>query len=116
MASPNGDRPNTGMLGRTCPDVTSERVMNASHDTDPGDTGKAAKPAPEPWLIDARAAAALAGVSKRTWLRLDQAERVPAPVRLGRSVRWSRPELERWIELGCPARRRMPTRKGVRHG
>jgi len=54
-----------------------------------------------PRLLDAQAAADLAGVSRRTWARLVDAGKAPRPVRLGRCVRWDRETLDRWIAGGC---------------
>lgn len=44
------------------------------------------------------------GVSARQVWKLLAAGRLPAPVRLARSVRWRESDLARFIELGCPAR------------
>jgi excisionase family DNA binding protein len=57
-----------------------------------------------PLLLTAGEAAGLCGVSKATWYRMHAAGKIPLPVRLGRSVRWRREELESWIRAGCPAR------------
>ena len=46
--------------------------------------------------------ARLLAVSPRTVIRLRAAGRLPEPVRLGRSVRWRRDDLEDWIGAGCP--------------
>ena len=56
-------------------------------------------------LLSAADAAALCSMSVRTWQRLKSEGRVPRPVRLGRSNRWRRDELERWVDAGCPVRR-----------
>lgn len=45
------------------------------------------------------------GVSPRTVRRLDLAGRLPAPVRIGRAVRWREEEIDRWLESGAPERR-----------
>ena len=72
-------------------------------------------PAPVPLLLDAKAAACFCGVSRSHWLSMHSAGLVPAPVRLGRSVRWNRQELEAWAAAGCPARERWePQREGGR--
>lgn len=59
---------------------------------------------PKPLAIDARNAAALFGLSVRTWRRLDAAGGCPRPLRLGGAVRWSPDELAAWRDAGCPAR------------
>ncbi len=57
-----------------------------------------------PLLLDAKDAAALCGVSRSHWLAMHSQGKTPSPVRMGRAVRWNRPELGDWIEAGCPAR------------
>jgi hypothetical protein len=54
--------------------------------------------------VDARTAGALFDLSERAWRRLDVTGQVPAPVRVGRSVRWRLKELAAWIRAGCPDR------------
>ena len=60
----------------------------------------------EPMLLDARAAAALCGVSARHWATLHSEGLIPAPVRLGRRVLWRAEELQGWTRAGCPPRLR----------
>lgn len=60
-------------------------------------------------LIDGHSAASLTGISARTLHRLAERGEAPRPVRVGRSVRWRRQELEDWIEGGC-----QPTRDAGR--
>lgn len=58
-----------------------------------------------PILVDADDAAALLGVSRGHFLNMDRSGRLgPQPIKLGRCTRWSRAELERWAEVGCPTR------------
>jgi excisionase family DNA binding protein len=59
-------------------------------------------PSIERLLISDREAAALAGLSRATWHRLRAAGKLPACVKLGRSVRWRRADVEGWIASGCP--------------
>ncbi len=54
--------------------------------------------------LSAKKAAALLGISQRHLWSLNSRGRLPAPVRLGRSVRWNRAELVEWLEAGCPSR------------
>ena len=72
------------------------------------------RPTPERLLLTAREAAAMLGVSERHFRALDASGRVPTPVRLGRSVRWSRAELAEWVEAGTPARDRWLEMRGIR--
>ena len=57
-------------------------------------------------LISAKDAAALCGMSLRTWWRKDSAGHVPAAVRIGGGSmkRWRVEELRCWCEAGCPPR------------
>jgi excisionase family DNA binding protein len=66
----------------------------------------AVPPSVEAALIDVRAVAVLLGCSTRHVYRLTDAERMPAPVRLGALIRWRRAEIEEWIAAGCPSTRR----------
>jgi predicted DNA-binding transcriptional regulator AlpA len=72
-------------------------------------------PAPAALLLDARAAAALCGVSRATWFSWQAAGQIPLPVlRRRRVVRWSAEELRRWCESNCPARERWETIKAAK--
>lgn len=44
------------------------------------------------------------GVSTRTIRRLDLEGRLPAPLHIGRAVRWRRDDIVRWIAAGAPRR------------
>ena len=57
-------------------------------------------------LLDVRAVAGLLGCSTRTVYRLSDAGRMPAPIRLGSLIRWSRKTIEDWIQAGCPSMRK----------
>ena len=58
-----------------------------------------------PLLLKAEQAAALCGVSLRTWRLWHTAGKCPAPRKWRRLQRWSRDELRQWIAVGCPDRR-----------
>ncbi|MGA2620178.1 MAG: helix-turn-helix domain-containing protein [Thermoguttaceae bacterium] len=53
-------------------------------------------------LLNSRETARLLGVSSRTIATMQANKRIPQPVRIGRSVRWSFDELKAWIAEGCP--------------
>lgn len=53
-------------------------------------------------LVSAEKLAELLDISIRTLWRLRAAGKLPAPVRLGGSVRWRAQEVRAWIERGCP--------------
>lgn len=56
----------------------------------------------EPLLLDVKGVSALLNCSARHIFRLADLRRLPAPVRIGRLVRWDRRTLEQWISNGCP--------------
>jgi predicted DNA-binding transcriptional regulator AlpA len=65
-----------------------------------------AEPIGEPsLLIDAEDLARLLSVSLRHVRRMDSADELPRPLRLGGSVRWRAEEIRRWVESGCPVRK-----------
>lgn len=54
-------------------------------------------------LVSAEKLAQQLDISIRTLWRLRAAGKLPAPVRLGGSVRWRVEEIQAWIDGGCPA-------------
>jgi excisionase family DNA binding protein len=73
-----------------------------SHESLAGHPGEN-RPASPPELLGVDAFASLLGVSVRHVRRLTDAGKCPLPVRLGKSVRWSRKAVEAWIADGCPS-------------
>ena len=55
-----------------------------------------------PALLTVHDVAGMLSCSARTIYRLNDAGRMPKPVRLGSLVRWPRAIIERWIDQGCP--------------
>jgi predicted DNA-binding transcriptional regulator AlpA len=55
----------------------------------------------EPLLIPAAVVAEMMQISVRTLWRLTSAKRVPAPLRIGGTVRWRLDEIKKWIAEGC---------------
>ena len=55
-------------------------------------------------LLNIKDVSLVLGVSLASVRRLDQSGKIPAPARLGKSVRWNRSELTSWIESGSPCR------------
>jgi excisionase family DNA binding protein len=53
-------------------------------------------------LLNDLEVAELLGISRASAHRLRAAGRLPAPLKLGRSCRWRRDELMRWIAAGAP--------------
>ena len=67
-------------------------------------------------LLSAKAVADVLGVSKRQIFRLNSnGGKIPAPVRIGGSVRWRRSDIEKWIEWGCCSASEFRARKEVNH-
>lgn len=52
-------------------------------------------------MVNARTAAAIIGISRRSWWRFVAEGRAPKPIRLGRCVRWRLLEIQDWIKGGC---------------
>jgi predicted DNA-binding transcriptional regulator AlpA len=57
-------------------------------------------------LLDAKALARMLSCSVRHLRRLDALGDLPAPLRLGKLVRWRADEVRDWIAAGCPDRAR----------
>ncbi len=61
-------------------------------------------------LLDVQAVADMLDCSARHIYRMSDAGKMPAPVKLGALVRWSRAAIEDWIAAGCPRIDRRPGR------
>ena len=57
--------------------------------------------------------AGLLNVSVRHVWALNSSGRLPAPVRLSRSVRWRKSEMLAWLDSGCPVRDRWEQHGGA---
>ncbi len=57
-------------------------------------------------LLTAREVGSVLGISIRQVWKLNSSGRLPAPLRISRSVRWSSESISTWIRLGCPPRDR----------
>ena len=64
--------------------------------------------------LDATDVANLLKVSKRHVANLNASGRLPKPIKLGRAVRWLRPELTEWLAAGAPRRDQWEAIKGAR--
>jgi excisionase family DNA binding protein len=58
-------------------------------------------------LLVVKAVARLLGCSARHVYRLSDSGRMPAPVKIGALVRWSRQAIANWISAGCPCCRKV---------
>jgi predicted DNA-binding transcriptional regulator AlpA len=55
-------------------------------------------------LVDREAVAQALGVSTRKLQRMESELLVPAPLRIGRNVRWPADEIDAWSASRCPPR------------
>ena len=67
-------------------------------------------------LISVRTVAGMLGVSQRQVWKLVASGRLPAPLRLGRSVRWRADEIRSWIDAGCPSQDRWTRGESLKYG
>ena len=65
-------------------------------------------------LLKIPESAKLTGVSPRTFWKLIASGRAPEVVRIGRSVRIRASDLNLWLKLGCPDRKRLEAEKRAR--
>ena len=70
----------------------------------------------DPKLLTAGDLAKRLRVSLRQVRKLHSEALVPAPVRLGRSVRWRGSEVGKWIAAGCPSRETWETMQNGQRG
>lgn len=57
-----------------------------------------------PLMVDRRQLAEILKVSPRLIQKLQASAHLPAPIRLGRAVRWRGEEIRSWVDAGCPQR------------
>ncbi len=55
-------------------------------------------------LIDADVLAEKLDVHRVTIRKWQTSGKIPAPIRIGRTVKWRLSEVDAWITAGCPAR------------
>ena len=94
-----------GVFRAIQPFFTTKELAVEMHDTLANDDSAS--------LLSAEKLAALLDISVRTLWRLRAAGKLPAPVRLGGSVRWRAQEIAIWIERGCPVQSKS---KATSHG
>jgi excisionase family DNA binding protein len=66
-------------------------------------------------LLTAKALSEMLSLSKRTVFRLNSSGRIPAPVRIGGSVRWRQSDIEKFISLDCPDRESFEAMRGLQN-
>lgn len=62
-------------------------------------------------LINAKELGQRLSLSKRQIFRLNSCEKIPAPLRIGGSIRWNQSDVDQWIDIGCPDRNIFEARK-----
>ncbi len=56
-------------------------------------------------LLTAKKLGALLSLSKRQIFRLNSCGKLPAPIRIGGSVRWAETTIAEWLSIGAPDRK-----------
>ena len=64
-------------------------------------------------LLTAKAVGEMLSLSKRQVFRLNSAGKIPAPIRIGGSVRWAESSIISWLQAGAPDRKIWEAKKGV---
>lgn len=63
-------------------------------------------------LLTAKEAGQICRLSKRSWFRFSAYGKIPAPVKIGGSIRWRRSDIDLWLKMGCPDRKTFEARQG----
>jgi len=63
--------------------------------------------------LTAKAVGEMLSLSKRQIFRLDSCKKIPAPIRIGGSVRWSESTITAWLAAGAPDRKTFEEIQGV---
>lgn len=63
-------------------------------------------------LLSAKTLGQMLSLSKRQIFRLNSCGKIPAPIRIGGSVRWVTSTIESWIDMGCPDRQSFEAMRG----
>jgi excisionase family DNA binding protein len=85
--------------------VEPEKAKMTSKATQHAHFGGQEPPKDAGLLIDTREAAKLLNVSARKLWQMYNSGEMPAPIRIGRAVRWSYEPLKEWVATGCPKQR-----------
>ena len=56
-------------------------------------------------LLTAKALGQMLSLSKRQIFRLNSCGKLPAPIRIGGSVRWAESTIAKWLKAGAPDRK-----------
>lgn len=64
-------------------------------------------------LLTAKAVGEMLSLSKRQIFRLNSCGKLPAPIRIGGSVRWAESTIAAWLKAGAPERKTFESMKEV---
>ena len=64
-------------------------------------------------LLTAKQLGATLNLSKRQIFRLNSCGKIPAPIRIGGSVRWAEGTIAAWLKAGAPDRKTFETMQEV---
>lgn len=64
-------------------------------------------------LLNAKSLGQLLALSKRQVFRLNSCGKIPKPLKIGGSVRWSADEISSWLAAGAPDRKTWEAMKEV---
>jgi predicted DNA-binding transcriptional regulator AlpA len=67
-------------------------------------------------LLTAKQVGAKLNLSKRQIFRLNSCGKLPAPIRIGGSVRWAESTIAKWLKAGAPDRKTFEAMQGVSCG
>jgi len=56
-------------------------------------------------LLSAEAVGKMLSLSRRQIFRLNSSGKIPAPIRIGRAVRWAESTIAQWLKAGAPDRK-----------
>jgi len=63
--------------------------------------------------LTAKAVGEMLSLSKRQVFRLNSCGKIPAPIRIGGSVRWAESTITAWLAAGAPDRQTFEAMQGV---
>ena len=64
-------------------------------------------------LLTAKQLGAKLNLSKRQIFRLNSSGKLPAPIRIGGSIRWAESAVAAWLKAGAPDRKTFEVMQGV---
>lgn len=67
-------------------------------------------------LLTAKALGQMLSLSKRQIFRLNGSGKLPAPIRIGGSIRWAESTIAAWLKAGAPDRKTFEAMQGVSNG